>query len=95
MNKHKDIQLAPSILEACSKLRRLLSEVEDKSLDSLCQTELGASDYDGQPSSSLILEYAGKLNEIGILTRNLVELTTYTERRAIEAQGLLPWRFDK
>jgi len=95
MTDYKNYQLAPSILDACSKLRGLLSEMEDKSLDALCQTELGTRDYDGQPSASLILEYAGKLNEIGIITRNLVELTTYTERRAIEAQGLLPWRFDK
>jgi hypothetical protein len=95
MTNYKDIHLAPSIFYACQELRRLLGEVEDVSLDAVCQTELGVVDYDGQPNSSLIKEYAGKLMKIASLTQNLAELTTYTERRAIEAQGLLPWRFDK
>ena len=95
MKNYKEIHLAPSILEACSKLRGLLSEVEDINLDAVCQTELGTRDYDGQPNAATIYKFSCKLREIWVLTQNLIELTTYTERRAIEAQGLLPWRFDQ
>jgi len=91
---YKNYHLAPSIFYACHELRHLLEEIEDTSLDAVCQTKLGTIDYDGQPNASLILDYAGKLTKIGNLTKNLITLTTYTERRAIEAQGLLPWRFD-
>ena len=95
MNDYKHTQLAPSVLEACSKLRVLLSEIEDINLDAVCQTELGTRDYDGQPDAANIYKFSCKLKEIWVLTQNLIELTTYTERRAIEAQGLLPWRFDQ
>jgi hypothetical protein len=95
MMDYKEVQLAPSILEGCKGLRELLLSIEDTNLDAICQTELGTADYQGQPNPALIRDMANRLGKIATLSENLIQLTTYTERRAIEAQGLLPWRFDK
>lgn len=94
MKNYGQYQLAPSVLEACEKLRELLEAVEDTNLDAVCQTDLGVADYQGQPNPALIRAMGGRLIEIANLSESLIRLTTYDEKRAIEHQKLLPWQFD-
>lgn len=93
MTNYANYQLPASVLDACSELRELLNYVEDVSLDAVCQTRLGCADYDGQPDPETIATLANRVAKIAKITDSLIRLTTFEERRAIEEQNLLPWRF--
>lgn len=95
MNDPKNYQLAPSILDACAELKRIYTRCEDTNLDFVLQTELGAREYNAAPDESNIKRLAGDLLRAAVIIGNLKLLTTVVERRAIEAQGLLPWVFEE
>jgi hypothetical protein len=94
MTNHKDYQLAASIHDACRDLRDIYRRNEDINLDMVLQTELGAAEYNAAPDPEAIDRIAADLKRAADIIRGLNTLTTATERRAIEAQGLLPWVFD-
>ena len=94
MTNPQDYHLAPSIIDACKELRDIYRRNEDINLDMVLQTEIGASEYNAAPDEEAIGRIADDLKKAAFIVRNLKALTTITEKRAIEAQGLLPWVFD-
>ena len=86
-------QLSPAILEACFQLNTHLKAVEDLNIDIVCQTSLATREYDGQPDPESIETVANELLNIARITKTLINYTTSDERRQIEEQGLVPWRF--
>lgn len=95
MTNYKDYQLAPSVIEACKDLRDIYRRNEDINLDMVLQTELGAAEYNAAPDEEAIYRIAADLKRAANIIEGLKNLTTAVERRAIEAQGLLPWVFEE